>query len=193
MKLAAYFRGCWRALVGEADWPSFMQLGRRGVYESYTALLLAIPAYYICALAVTAQRANLSGEAAQSLPLAAFAFGAGLYGLVFSGGVYLITSLTRPEAFAPWVILRHWSLFFCALFAACSFGLFQLGIVPFAAANLAGFAAYILTLMIDIILARRIGGFGWTGAVMTGCLIKALELSVLLIGIVQISRFGGSL
>jgi hypothetical protein len=192
MKLVAYFRGCWGALVGGADWQAYIKPGPNALFESYIALLLTIPAYYICALAVAAQRAALSGQAAQGFPLPAFVLGALLYGLVFSGGVYLITQITRPKAFAPWVILRHWSLFFCALLAACVFGLFLIGVLPFGLANLIGFAAYFATLLIDIMLAKRIGQLGWTGAVMTGCLIKAMELSVLLIGVVQIARIGGS-
>lgn len=191
MNLSAYLSGCWQALRPEGEWRAHIPLTSRGLLESYAALVLTLPAYYICALAIAAHRGRLLESGPLVVPPAPFAAVALFYALSFSASIYIIClAFGKRMQFNAWVILRHWSLFFCALFIASLFGLYLVGFLPFMAANFMAFAAYLVTLAIDIRLAQRIGQFDLTAAIFTGCIIKAMELSVLLIGIVQI---GGAL
>lgn len=191
MNLAALLTACRKALLGARDWHEDIDVSQKGFLESYWAIGLSIPAYYLCALAITAERARVAEVDKTPLPIALFAIAAFLYSLAFSASAYVICRAFKKEPqFKPWVILRHWSIFFCVLLAASLYGLFLLGVLPFAIANYAALGIYLATLGIDIRLAQRLGQFDLTAAIFTACLIFAMGLSVLLIGVVQI---GGSL
>ena len=185
----ALFTACRKALLGAADWNNNIDIGAKGLKLSYAALALSIPAYYICALAIASERANLSGQARTLVPPLPFSFAALVYLLSFSASVYIICAAVNKRAqFRPWVILRHWSIFFCVLFAASLYGLYLLGVMPFVLANLTALGLYLATLAVDIRLAQRIGELELTPAIFTACIIFAMGLSVLLIGVVQIGR-----
>lgn len=187
----ALFTACRKALLGAPDWNNTLDTSAQGLRLSYAALALSIPAYYICALAITTERAQISGQAKTLIPPLPFALAALVYLLSFSASVYIICAAVNKRAqFRPWVILRHWSAFFCVLFAASLYGLYLLGLMPFMAANFAALILYLATLAIDIRLAQRAGELELTPAIFTACIIFAMGLSVLLIGVVQI---GGAL
>jgi len=67
-------------------------------------------------------------------------------------------------------------------------GLYMANILPFFVSIYIVFGIYLSTLLIDIRLAARIGGFEWGAAILTGCLITAMSLTVLMIGM---SQFAG--
>ncbi len=186
MNFAAYLTGCWRVLLS-ADGTQGFNLSRTGLLQSFTALALTVPGYYLCGLAIVTEHAKQTGEPAQIIPSLVFAVIALLYSLTFSATIYIITrAFDKAERFAPWVIIRHWAVFFCVMGAAIFYGLYLLGIVPFIASSLVALVLYLATLAVDIRLAGKIGGFDFTAAVFTACIIFAMGLSVLLIGVVQV-------
>jgi hypothetical protein len=97
----------------------------------------------------------------------------------------------RQDRFRPWVIVRHWSAFFLAWISAAAFGLYLAGIFPFMAANGVFFAAYMGLLFVDVRLAKRIVGFDWGGAILTGCVIAVTGMSLLLTGVSYFVEAGG--
>ena len=186
MNLAVRLTACRKALLGAPDWHEGIDVSQKGFLESYHAVGLSIPAYYLCALAITTQRAATTDVERTVLPVALFAIIALIYSLTFSACVYIICRLFNKDSyFEPWVIARHWSIFFCVLLAASLYGLFLLGLLPFAVANYAALSIYLLTLGVDIRLAQKLGKFDIGGSIFTACIIFAIGLSVLLLGIVK--------
>ncbi len=186
MNFAAYLSGCLRILL-TADGAQNFKLSRAGLIQSFLALVLTVPGYYLCGLAIAAQQSKLTGEAAQIIPPLNFAFAAMIYSLTFSATIYIITrALGKAERFAPWVIIRHWAVFFCVMAAAILYGLYLLGIAPFVLSSAVAFALYLATLAVDIRLASKIGGLDFTASVFTACIVFAMGLSVLLIAVVQL-------
>ena len=187
MNLAALLTACRKALLGAADWQDDINISRKGFFESYRAIGLSIPAYYLCALAITTQRAAAADSERTVLPIVLFAILVFIYSLTFSASVYFICRLFSKEAhFKPWVIIRHWSIFFCVLLAASLYGLFLLGLLPFAVANYAALCIYLLTLGIDIRLAQQLGEFDMGASIFIACINFAIGLAALLLGLMQI-------
>ncbi len=187
MNLAALLTACCKALSGAADWHEDINVSQKGFLESYLAIGLSIPAYYICALALTAQRTIIDGAERPVPPPVLFAAVALIYSLAFSISVYFICRFFNKEAqYTPWVIARHWSIFFCVLLTATLYGLFLIGILPFAIANYAALGIYLATLMIDIRLAYKLGSFDIGTSIFAACIIFIAGLSVLLFGVTQI-------
>ena len=189
MNLSALLTACRGALWGRNDWAGGVDISAKGLRESFLAIALSIPAYYICALAISAERASLSGQEKQLIPAALFALLTMIYSLTFSASAYIIcAAFNKRDTLAPWVIVRHWALFFCVLLAAIFYGLSLLGALPFVIANYLALGIYLATLAIDIRLAQKIAGFELTAAIFTACIIFAMGLSVLLIGVVQLGN-----
>lgn len=187
MNLPRLLTGCIKALGRDPEWERYFDFSKRAFQHSFLAVGLSLPFYYVCAAAVQNQRAIASGaEKATSLPIAAFIVVLGLYALTFVMSAYIIALVfDKLVSFRAWVIVRHWSIFFAAMFAAILMGLNLVGILPFAAAIYTVMGIYLLTLAIDIRLAARIAGFEWGAAVLAGCLITAMGLTILLIGVAQ--------
>ena len=195
MNLARYLAGCLKALGRSDGWEADFDLSRKGLKASFLAPLLSLPFYYVCAAAVLKNRRSLididignfdPSESVAGLPTAAFFLIFALYAATFVVSVYLIAMIfERQDRFRPWVIVRHWSIFFAAMLAAIIMGLNMSGLLPFLIAIYSVMGIYLLTLAIDIRLAARIGGFEWGAATLTGCLITAMGLTVLMIGMAQ--------
>lgn len=189
MNLAAYFSGSFKALSRSEDWPKYFDLSRKGFTQSFVALFLTLPCYYVCALGVDTERAILMEGGAPLVPFLPFVIIFTLYAFAFSVSVYLISMVfDKQDRFRPWVIVRHWTVFFTVLLAAALFGLYLVGILPFAVANFAAFTLYMSTLIIDIRYAQKIGEFEWGAAVLTGCIITAMGFTILLTGLAQFSQ-----
>jgi len=122
------------------------------------------------------------------LPLGVFAAIVIVYMLTFSACAYILSMIfDRQDRFRPWVIIRHWSVFFGVLFAALFFGLYLMGLIPFAVALGVAFLVFIGSLAVDIRLAQKIVGFDWMGAIYTGCIIAAMGISVIGTGVIQMT------
>jgi len=139
----AAFIGAIKALSGRADWTDHFDLTRKGLQQSFIALLLTIPAFYLIAHAV-------------------------------------------QDRFRPWVVSRHWSIFWLVLIVAGLFGLYLIGVIPFAVVNYIALAAFLGILLIDIRLVQAVIPFPIGAAILIGCTINAMGLVVILLGFEQV-------
>jgi len=198
MNLASYLSGVIKALTdfkseGQDTWPPFFDLTRRGFKQSFIALGLTLCCYYICGLGMQNERAlRQSADAAQdlapqSIPLAVFFILALLYALAFVGCAYILSMVfDKQDRFRPWVIVRHWAVFFAALFVASLFALYLYAGLPFHIVNMSALLIYLSVLAIDIRLAQKIAGFDWGGAILTGCVIHGMSLTIIVAGAANI-------
>ena len=187
MNIVAALFGSLKALAGRADWTDHFDLTRKGLQQSFFALVLTIPAFYLITHAVQVQRATLIEDAVAAVPLAPFAFILLLYLLCFSAIAYIFCMIfDKQDRFRPWVITRHWSVFWLVLIVAVIFGLNLIGVVPFAAANFLALAGFLCILLIDIRLAQTIIPFPIGAAILIGCTINAMGLVVVLLGFEQV-------
>lgn len=186
MNLAGLFQAC-LSVLGRGEWRHRMNLTRRGFAVSFLAPILTVPCYFVCAAAVMKNRAAITGAEAGP-PTLLFFIVLALYAASFILSAYVISlAFDRMEKFGPWVIMRHWCMFFAALFAAFIMGLYILGFLPFGLVMNAALILYVGTLFIDIRLAQRAAGFDWGAAILTGCIITAMGLTVLLAGVYQLT------
>lgn len=187
MNLARYLSGVIGALVGGDDWQESFDLGETGFRESFFALILATPCYYMCAVAIQTERAQLL-EQDPVYPNILFFIVLALYSLIFLACAYIISVVfEKMDSFKSWVIVRHWSVFFASFLAAICFGLTYLGALPFQLANSLALIIYLGTLVIDIRLAARIPRFNWGTSIFTGCIITGMSLTTLIIGVSQLA------
>ena len=187
MNIVAALIGSVKALAGREDWTDHFDLSRKGIQQSFAALLLTIPAFYLIAHAVQVQRAKILEESIGTVPLAPFAIILLLYLLCFSAVAYIFAMVfDKQDRFRPWVITRHWSIFWLVLCVAGIFGLYLIGVMPFAAVNYIALAAFLGILLIDIRLAQTIIPFPMGSAILIGCSINAMGLVVVLLGFDQV-------
>jgi len=173
--------------MGRADWVDHFDLTRKGMQHSFIALLLTIPAFYLIAHAVQLERAKILQEAVGTVPLAPFAIILLLYLLCFSAVAYIFAMIfDKQDRFRPWVITRHWSVFWLVLIVAGLFGLYLIGVMPFAIVNYIALAGFLCILLIDIRLAQTIIPFPMGAAILIGCTINAMGLVVILLGFEQV-------
>ena len=93
--------------------------------------------------------------------------------------------LDKQDRFRPWVITRHWTVFWLVLIVAAIFGLNLIGAVPFAAANFLALLGFLSILLIDMRLVQTIIPFPIGAAVLIGCTINTMGLVVILLGFQQ--------
>lgn len=187
MNIVAALSGSIKALLGRADWTDHFDLTRKGLQQSFIALILTIPAFYLIAHAVQLERAKILEEIVGNVPLAPFAIILLLYLLCYSAIAYIFAMIfDKQDRFRPWVITRHWSVFWLALMVACIFGLNLIGVIPFAVANYIALAGFLSILLIDIRLAQTIIPFPMGAAILIGCAINAMGLVVILLGFEQV-------
>ena len=187
MNPVAALIGSVKALAGREDWTDHFDLTRKGVQQSFIVLLLTIPAFYLIAHAVQVQRAKMLETAISAVPLIPFAIILLLYLLCFSAVAYIFAMVfDKQDRFRPWVITRHWSVFWLALIVAAIFGLYLIGVMAFAVANYIALTAFLCILLIDIRLAQTIIPFQMGAAILIGCTINAMALVVILLGFEQV-------
>jgi len=187
MNPVAALYGSVKALLGNAEWTDYFDLSRKGLQQSFIALLLTIPAFYLIAHAVQVERATQFGEVVTAVPLAPFAIILLLYLLCFSACAYIFAMVFDTQSrFRPWVITRHWSVFWLALIVAALFGLYLAGLLPFTLVNYVALAGFLSILLIDIRLAQAIVPFKIGTAILIACVINAMGLVVILMGFEQV-------
>lgn len=156
-------------------------MSRRGLKISFIILWLSLAPLYLSAFAV-------ASEHGLELNTLLFILITGLYLLSFSLLALCVVMLfDKQDRFRPWVITRHWAVFYLSLTTALCFGLYLIGLLPFMAANGIAFAAYIGLLAIDIRLIQKVVGMNWGMAILMGCTIIAAGLTLLMLSIQQIS------
>ncbi len=187
MNPVAALIGSIKALAGHADWADHFDLTRKGLQQSFAALLLTIPAFYLIAHAVQTHRATMIDTEVTAVPLAPFAIILLLYLLCFSAVAYIFAMIfDKQDRFRPWVVTRHWSVFWLVLIVAAVFGLNLIGVIPFAIANYIALGGFLSILLIDMRLAQVIIPFQIGAAILIGCTINAMGLVVILLGFEQV-------
>lgn len=187
MNIIAALSGSVKALMGRSDWVDHFDLTRKGLQQSFIALLLTIPAFYLIAHAVQLERAKRLEDVISAVPLAPFAIILLLYLLCFSAVAYIFAMIfDKQDRFRPWVITRHWSVFWLVLIVAGLFGLYLIDVLPFAVVNSIALAAFLCILLIDIRVAQTIVPFPMGSAILIGCAINAMGLVVILLGFEQV-------
>lgn len=187
MNIIAALSGSVKALAGRSDWVDHFDLSRKGLQQSFIALLLTIPAFYLITHAVQLERAKMVEDVAAAVPLTPFAIILVLYLLCFSAVAYIFAMVfDKQDRFRPWVITRHWSVFWLVLIVAGLFGLYLIGALPFTVVNYIALAAFLGILLIDIRLAQLIVPFPMGSAILIGCVINAMGLVVILLGFEQV-------
>lgn len=181
--------GCMAAVGRLADWERFFDLSKPALRLSFFLQIMILPAFYFVALTANKARTLSLGESPEDPKLAVIAIIGFVYLLSFSAVAYILAMVfDRQDRLRPWIIVRHWCVFFLAWIAAAGFGLFSLGLLPLAAAYGIVFAAFMGSLVIDIRLAQRVVGFDWGAAILTACLISITGMSLLLTGVSQFSQ-----
>ena len=139
-------------------------------------------------LAVMKQTPDYEGAIPELISPLLFVLISLAFGFSFSLIAFLLAgAFNKTDRFKSWAIVRHWSFFFLALIAAAFLGLTYFGILPFNIVLPLIFSLYLGTLAVDIRLAQKIGGFEWGGAILTGCIITALGLAVILMGLTRLA------
>jgi len=187
MNLMKSFLGLFAVIGNWPNWESYFDLSRKGLKASFILLLLALPAYYIFISAIYEQGARIQNLDRGAVPLPPFIIITSVFLLSFSAGAYLITMVTdKQDRFRPWVITRHWAVFFLAWIVAIFFGLNRAGLLPFNLAYGIAFAAYMGLLAIDIRLLYKVAEFKLGSAILLGCLIIAMSLTLVQLGLEQL-------
>lgn len=186
MRPLSYLIGVMAAIGRLPNWERYFDLSRPGLRNSFLAQIFVLPAIYLIAEISTTGRAEMLGVEAPAVRLAPVIIISLIYLLSFSAVAYILAMVfDKQDRFRPWAIVRHWCVFFLAIFVLLAFALFKINLLPLSAAYGVSFAAYIGLLFIDIRLAQRIAGFDWGGATLAACLITVTGLSLLLTGVAQ--------
>ena len=165
----------------QENWEPFFNLSKAAMKQSFFLQILILPAFYLTASWSSKARAEALGQSASDVSLLPVIIIGLIYLFSFSAVAYiLVLVFDRQDRLRPWIIVRHWCIFWLAWISMAGFGLFMLGVLPLAAAYGVTFAAYMGLLFIDIRLAQRIVVFPLGAAVLTGCLISITGLSLLL-------------
>jgi len=189
VNLLRLFSGSLAAIGKNRDWAQYFDVSDKGLRQSFIAVLLSLPFFYICAAAVLKQRQTILdqnpdlGSAAVSITPTYLIIILIAFVLMFPICAYIFCLVfDKMDRFKPWVIARHWTFFFIAAIMGAFLGLSILGIIPFTVALGPVFALYMATLLIDIRFAQKIAGFDWGAAILCGCIITAMGLMIILMG-----------
>ena len=187
MNLMKSFLGLFAVIGNWPNWERYFDLSRAGLKASFIILLLALPAYYIIISAIYQHGAQIQDLTRGRVPIAPFTIITLIYLFSFSAYAYLLTMITeRQDRFRPWVITRHWAVFYLAWAGALFLGLYMIGILPFALSYGVAVAGYLGLLAIDIRLLQKVVGFKLGAATLLGCIIVAMSLTLVMLGLEQV-------
>ena len=195
MNPSRYFSACLKTLGFDPDWQKNFDLSERGFRLSFLTIPLSLPFFYMCALALHKQQLavieqipDFEGRAPELIAPLPFVLICLAFGFSFSICAYLISNaFDKGATFKSWAVVRHWSFFFIAFSSAIILGLNYIGLIAFSVALPLIFCLYIGTLAVDIRLAQKVAGFDWGGAILTGCILTAVGLTIILMGVTQLA------
>lgn len=195
MNPGRYFTGFIKALGLDQNWREYFDLTGSGFQRSFLTIPLALPFFYLCVLAlhkqnlaVLALNPDFEGPLPALISPLSFVVISLAFGFSFSALAYgLSLAFGKLEHYRAWVTVRHWGFFFWAVIVSLFLGATYIGLIPFAAIIPILFILYMATLVIDIRLAQKIGGFDWGGAALVGCMTTALGLTIILFGMTRLA------
>ncbi len=163
------------ALTGR-DWQSITNTSRSGLVNSFIALAVTIPFGLLIARAILQYNANTS-----RFPFFAIAITLMFIAATFPVLAFLFTKgFKKEEQLYAWLVLRNWAFFLIMAGFAALAGLYLLDVLPFSFVYFLGLGLYLATLGIDIRLAERIAGFGWTISVIVAITISIATMIIIL-------------
>lgn len=190
MNALRYLSGFLRVLGPDTEWREFFNLTKTGFQRSFLTIPLSLPFYYLCALSLHRQRLAvfesspvLDGQTPSLLAPFPFTVLCLVFGFSFSILAFALShAFGKRGKFQDWVNIRHWGFFAMAVLAGILLGLTYFDIVTFPLVMPLLFILYLGTLAVDIRLAQKVAEFDWGGAILVGCMITAMGLSIILIG-----------
>ncbi len=181
------FKGCLAAIGQSRRWEDEFNLSRAGLQASFIAQFFTLPAIYYIASVATKARAEALGQPVPNINGWAIVIIGLIYLMSFSAVAYILTMVfDKQDRLRPWVIIRHWFVFFMSWVGAGGFALYVIDMLPLAGAYGIVFAMYMGLLFVDIRLSQRIVGYDLGGAVLAACLIAITGLSVLSASVSQL-------
>lgn len=185
-----YLSGFLKVMGLDSDWRRFFDLTRTGLQRSFLTIPLSLPFYYLCALALHQQRSlvlasNPDGGASAPVLIAPLPFVliCLAFGFSFSALAFAVSrAFGKADTLRAWITIRHWGFFFMIVLASFLLGLTFIGLVTFPMVLPFLFILYLGTLAVDIRIAQKVADFDWGGAILVGCMITALGLSIILMG-----------
>ena len=184
MQLIKPLLGIFAVLGNWPNWENYFDLSRRGQKISFVVLALSLLPLWLVVYGIQSERARLT-ETELSLPgLVPFILVFGLWLFSFPLVAYLVAMIfEKMDRVRMWTITRNWTVFALSLLAGLVFGLFALGLLPFALANGVFFAAYLGVLAADIRLTQKVAGFSWGTAILLSGVIVAVGLTFIILAI----------
>ena len=160
------------------NWENYFDLSRRGQKVSFVVLALSLAPLWLVVYGIQFERARLTDTELTLPGVMPFILITGLWLFSFPALAYLIGMIfEKMDRVRMWTITRNWTVFGLALLAGATFGLVNLGVLPFVLANGVLFAVYFGLLAADIRLAQKVAGFNWGIAILIGCVIVAVGLT----------------
>ena len=181
LNISQSFFGLFAVIGNWPNWEDYFDLSSRGLRHSFMGLILTLPAFYLIAAGVHGQALQSAGQDFTPISWQPVIRISAIFLFYFSLFAYGLTIITRKaDAFRPWVITRHWAIFYLAWTVAGFFALFLLGFLPFTMAYGTALAAYLGSLAIDIRLLYKVAGFEIGAAILLACLLVATGLTLIM-------------
>lgn len=190
MNFLTLFSGSLAAIGKDQNWQRFFDVSEKGFRQSFIAVFLSLPFFYICGAAILKQRQRVLAQMAETdavitsnITPAYLLITLAIFSVMFLICAYIFCLVfDKMDRFKPWVIARNWTFFFVSALMGLFLGLSMIGVLPFTMALGPVFALYMATLLIDIRFAQKIAGFDWGAAILCACIITAMGLMIILIG-----------
>lgn len=178
-------KGCFEVLMGHEGWESYFELSRDGVLRSFYGLLLILPNFYLIAYVVQRQKYDqVYNNLYEILPLSAITITLTIYLLSFSALALIVAMVFDfQDRLRPWLITRHWCVIWLSIIIGLVFSIHSLGFISFYFANFIALLGFLNILFIDICLAKSILCYKNGPAILIGCGINIIGLSIILISI----------
>ena len=182
MNIFANLKGCLAVLLGKLGWEDFFELNRGGVFKSFFGLLLILPSFYFIAYILQSKKnSNNYDSFFEVLPFTSITIILFLYLLSFSAMALIVVMVFDfQDRLRPWLITRHWCVVWLSVFVGAVFYFHSLGLIPFYLTNFVALLGFLTILIIDIFLAKSILFFTYSTAIVTGCGINLVGLSIIL-------------
>lgn len=182
MNIFANLKGCLAVLLGKLGWEDFFELNRGGVFKSFFGLLLILPSFYFIAYILQSKKnSNNYDSFFEVLPFTSITIILFLYLLSFSAMALIVVMVFDfQDRLRPWLITRHWCIVWLSIFVGAVFYFHSLGLIPFYLTNFVALLGFLTILIIDIFLAKSILFFKNGTAIVTGCGINLVGLSIIL-------------
>ena len=182
MNIYANLKGCFAVLLGKLGWEDFFELNREGVFKSFFGLVLILPSFYLVAYILQSKKSSEKYDSLfEVLPLTSITVILFLYLLSLSSMALIVAMIFDfQDRLRPWLITRHWCIVWLSIFVGIVFYFHSLGLIPFYLTNFIALMGFLTILIVDICLAKSVLSLKNGTAILTGCGINLVGLSIIL-------------